>query len=116
MLHTGARLVVTDGHDGGEVVERGAGGRNVTRRYAAVRADRDVDPTGAGDVFLAALVTALAHGGGGFGSPGSLADALRFAATAASFVVEAPGLHGVPGLSEVVARLGRSSPSGVHSS
>jgi sugar/nucleoside kinase (ribokinase family) len=116
LLRPGARLLVTDGLDGGRVFE-GRGGRRIgTRRYGAVAADRDVDPTGAGDVFLAAVVTALARGRDDFGASRSMASALRFAATAASFVVEAPGLHGVPGLSAVLARLGRANDPVVPSS
>lgn len=113
-LDPGARLVVTDGLDGGRAYERRSGGRIGTRGYGAVDADREVDPTGAGDVFLAALVAALSRVGSE--SDRSFPDALRFAATAASFVVEAPGLHGVPELSAVLLRLGRANSRSTRSS
>ena len=105
-LRHGARLVVTDGPGGGRVFERDANGDVAVRPYEAVAPDRDIDPTGAGDVFLAALVTALV-GDASAGTPGrSIREPLGFAATAASFVVEAPGLTGVPELAAVLARLG----------
>jgi sugar/nucleoside kinase (ribokinase family) len=109
LLHAGARLVVTDGPDGGRMLQRAGDGTVRTHRYRAVVADIDVDPTGAGDVFLAALVAANvrdvnARPAREFGSRFDL----RFAATAASFVVEAPGLHGVPDLPAVLSRLGRA--------
>jgi len=112
LLGAGARLVVTDGLDGGRMLERASDGTVRTSRYGAVAADRDVDPTGAGDVFLASLVTALVRDGAmsTFG-PRSGSD-LRFAATAASFVVEAPGLLGVPDLAAVLARLERDPAHG----
>ena len=111
-LRAGSRLVVTDGLDGGRVFERDDGGKVRVRAYDAVAPDRGVDPTGAGDVFLAALVTALV-GGADAGLAGrSFDNRLGFAATAASFVVEAPGLDGVPDLAAVLARRGRSSSPG----
>jgi sugar/nucleoside kinase (ribokinase family) len=114
-LRPGARLAVTDGLDGGRVFEGNDRGGVRVRAYDAVQPDRDVDPTGAGDVFLAALVTAMVDGGRKDGPGGTLDDRLRFAATAASFVVEAPGLQGVPELAAVLDRLDRSSPSSARS-
>lgn len=49
----------------------------------------EVDPTGAGDVFAAAFLVALREGQ-------TVARAARFAACAASFAVEAPGVEGIP--------------------
>lgn len=61
---------------------------------------REVDPTGAGDVFGAAyLVRRL--------ETGDPLDATRFASCAASLCVEAHGLEGVPARAGVEARLRR---------
>lgn len=107
-LRAGARLVVTDGPNGGRILLRTDNGSVRTRRYRAVAADRVVDPTGAGDVFLAALLAdAIREGTAGSVSRREPRFELGFAASAASFVVEAPGLHGVPDLASVVSRLGR---------
>jgi len=108
-LGAGARLVVTDGLAGGLLLERAGDGAVRTRPYSAVAADRDVDPTGAGDVFLAALVTAMVRAGPIAASGLGSGSGLRFAATAASFVVEAPGLVGVPDLAAVLARQERNA-------
>jgi sugar/nucleoside kinase (ribokinase family) len=73
----------------------------------------EVDPTGAGDVFLAALTAWLVRPSivGGAGSdPG---PALAFAAAAASLVIERPGLLGVPDLPAVAARARRGRPDGL---
>jgi 1D-myo-inositol 3-kinase len=109
LLRAGASLVVTDGVRGGRLLERTDDGTVKTRRYGAVAAEREVDPTGAGDVFLAALlagvIRAVTVGSAARREPPRFD--LDFAAAAASFVVEAPGLHGVPDLAAVLARLGR---------
>ena len=85
--------------------ERGA---RVLTREAAVevagfRADRVVDPTGAGDAFAAGLAIALAEGN-------ELAAAARFANAVASFAVEGIGQAGLADRARVEARLG--SPAG----
>jgi sugar/nucleoside kinase (ribokinase family) len=92
-----ATIVLTAGENGGAAV-RG----NDLIRYRAVAADAVVDPTGAGDVFLAGLMTAWIQSG-------ELATeaTLRFAAAAASCSVEGAGLAGVPTRSRVGARLSR---------
>ena len=59
LLRPGADLVVTDGPAGGRLARLGRDGRARTRPYAAVAPIREVDPTGAGDVFLAALLASL---------------------------------------------------------
>ncbi len=101
-----ATLLITAGAAGGTLTELLADGGRRTRRYPAVQAARVVDPTGAGDSFLAALLAArLRHPLAGSGRHGS---ALRFAAAVASLVVEEPGVLGVPTLAAVAARL-RSS-------
>jgi 1D-myo-inositol 3-kinase len=90
-----ATLVLTAGAGGG-VALRGA----KAARYGMIAAPRIVDPTGAGDVFLAALMAAWLL-------TGELATtrALRFAAAAGSCAVEGVGLAGVPTRAQVAARL-----------
>jgi sugar/nucleoside kinase (ribokinase family) len=90
-----AALVLTAGAGGG-VALRGA----ATARYGAIAASRIVDPTGAGDVFLAALMAAWLLTG-----ELATARALRFAAAAGSCAVEGAGLAGVPTGVQVAARL-----------
>jgi 1D-myo-inositol 3-kinase len=105
LLRPGARLAVTDGHDGGELIRVLTDGRISSETWAAVPPERLVDPTGAGDVFLAALLAAIARPDlTTQAGPDSMTD-LEFAAVVASFVVEAPGLHGVPDRQAVEARL-----------
>lgn len=103
LLGPHATLVWTEGLDGGMTLTQPRDGREVdTRRYRAIPSDSVVDPTGAGDVFLAALLAATI-------SPSIAApyDALVFAAAAGSLAVEGPGLHGVPDLAAVRARMTR---------
>ena len=92
-----AAIVLTAGASGG-LVMAGPDGR-VTGRYRAIAAN-SLDPTGAGDVFMAALMATWLL-------TGDLATprALRVAAAAGSCAVERPGLSGVPTKAEVVARL-----------
>ena len=93
-----AAIVLTAGDRGGVALH---GGGLIT--YRAVAANRVVDSTGAGDVFLAALMAAWLV-------TGELATsrALRFAAAAGSCAVEGVGLAGVPTRAQVAERL-RSS-------
>jgi sugar/nucleoside kinase (ribokinase family) len=96
-----AAIVLTAG-DGGGVALRVGG----LFRYRSVAADRVVDSTGAGDVFLAALMAAwLATG-----EPAT-SRVLRFAAAAASCAAEGVGLAGVPTRAQVAERLRSSAPS-----
>ena len=94
---------------------RGRPPRHPRRRTAAVErrcatgrptSDRELDPTGAGDMFLAALISAPP---GGPASAGRARDGrtCAFAAAAASLVVEGPGLDGVPGPGAVLVRMAR---------
>jgi hypothetical protein len=100
-------LVLTDGASGGLVFE---GGRE--RRYPAIPTERTIDPTGAGDVFLAALLAARTAPTRLAGPVGRDRD-LRMAAAAASLVVERPGLLGVPDLRSVLRRMlaSRATPA-----
>jgi len=95
-----ASIVLTAG-DGGGVALRSGG----HLRYPAVAANDAVDPTGAGDVFLAALMVAWLV----TGEPAT-ARALRFAAAAGSCAVEGVGLAGVPTRAQVAERLHSSAP------
>jgi sugar/nucleoside kinase (ribokinase family) len=109
LLQRGARLALTDGHRGGLLIDVPPEGRDRTRAWNAVPPEREVDPTGAGDVFLAALLATIIRPDlttrAGNGRP--IRD-LVFAAATASFAVEAPGLQGVPDLVSVLRRLGQS--------
>jgi sugar/nucleoside kinase (ribokinase family) len=69
-------------------------------RWPPMPAVAVADPTGAGDVFLGAVVAASLASRLDAGDP----RVLRIAAAAASLSVEARGLAGVPGLAAVWAR------------
>ncbi len=90
-----ATIVLTAGDRGGLAMRES---RLV--RYPAIQAPQIVDPTGAGDVFLAALMAAWLRWGELVTS-----RALRFAAAAGSCAVEGAGLAGVPTEAQVIARL-----------
>ncbi|HYD39223.1 MAG TPA: PfkB family carbohydrate kinase [Anaeromyxobacter sp.] len=86
-------VAFTQGARGCELHERG-------RVHAVgVHPAREVDPTGAGDVFAAGFLFALAQGA-------PAADAARLGAAAASFVVEAPGGEGLPRVAGAFERVG----------
>jgi sugar/nucleoside kinase (ribokinase family) len=106
-LHPGARLLVTQGGQGGLLVTTGDDGPVEVLRYVSTPTEREIDPTGAGDTFLAALLAVMARPGVA-GSPGrSMARALRFAAAAGSLAVEGIGLAGVPDRTSVLIRRAR---------
>lgn len=100
LLHPEATLAWTEGIAGGLLVRRDATGRPTARRYPAIPSGNLVDPTGAGDVFLAAMLAGLLQP--------SLGDAATLAAAAASLTVEGPGLAGVPDLAAVRRRMTRA--------
>jgi sugar/nucleoside kinase (ribokinase family) len=81
-------VVVTEGARGGRLYVKGA-----PSRYPAVRA-HEVDPTGAGDVFAAAFLLALA-------ARRSPEEAAGFAAGAAAVAVTGQGPSALPGLSRI---------------
>ena len=88
-------------------VDRGrrpTGRRSARSRWTAIPIRRLVDPTGAGDTFLAGVLAARLDPSILGGRDGAGPD-LRFGAAAASLVVRGPGLLGVPSLDEVLERL-----------
>jgi sugar/nucleoside kinase (ribokinase family) len=105
LIGPGATLAVTDGAHGGTLLRNAdAGEARLARPYRAIPSDGMVDPTGAGDVFLAAMLgtmvkPALLDG---------LDDPTTLAAAAASLTIEAPGLLGVPDLADVRRRAARA--------
>ena len=104
-VRAGATLVLTQGDQGGIVADGvGADGSLHLRHYPAVRSHATVDPTGAGDVFLAALAAARIQPRLVGGRIGQGFD-LLLAAAAASLVLEGPGLHGVPSREAVRRRM-----------
>jgi len=120
LLHPGAWLVFTHGVAGGRLAEVTAGGLGRVVHYPAVEAAGEVDATGAGDTFLAALVASVVHTTpdavrdeaghrAAAGAIGPMPD-VRFAAAAASFTVEGPGLETVPDRAAVLRRL--AGPTG----
>jgi sugar/nucleoside kinase (ribokinase family) len=107
LLHPGADLLVTLGDLGGLLVHEGSDGRTETLRYLPTATDRETDPTGAGDTFLAALqASVLRPAIVGRRRSRHRLD-LRFAAAAGSLVVEGPGLDGVPDRAAVLVRRAR---------
>jgi sugar/nucleoside kinase (ribokinase family) len=102
LARSGGILALTAGRAGGVQLRRKRDGGIAVRRWFAVPARREVDPTGAGDVFLAALFAARL-GADPACDEGSAA--LLFAATAASLSVEGVGLTAVPDLAGIRRRL-----------
>ena len=98
LLRRGASLAVTQGDRGGLIAHGAHGDRDAAlelRHYPAVPSHEIVDPTGAGDVFLAALAAARIEPRLVGGRLGQGFD-LLLAAAAASLVLERPGMLGVP--------------------
>lgn len=101
LLGPATTLALTEAEAGGRILRTGPDGAIASaRRYPAIPSDRTVDPTGAGDVFLAALLAARLQR--------SLGSATRLAAAAASLSVEAPGLTGVTDRAATRARMTRA--------
>ena len=113
LVAPGATLILTDGASGGLVLEREREGRDDPpgQPYPAIPSDGVIDATGAGDVFLAAMLAARLQPalipGTGPSSSDALPGAIRLAAAAASLAVEAPGVLGVPSLAAAVRRATR---------
>ena len=89
-------MVVTENRRGATVYERGT----APRRSPAFRAGRQVDPTGAGDVFAAAF---LVH----YRRTGDAMASAEYANCAASFAIEKRAWQGVPTREQVDERLRR---------
>jgi sugar/nucleoside kinase (ribokinase family) len=85
-------MVITRAERGATVYQRGS-----LCHYPA-RPTRQVDPTGAGDVFAAAFLLRTAE-------TGDPCQAARFANVAASFSIEGPGVSGIPFRQQVEAYL-----------
>jgi sugar/nucleoside kinase (ribokinase family) len=108
LLSDDAELLVTRGRRGGATL--GPDGR-LRVVYPPVPPRAVVDPTGAGDVMLASLVAALLGTGAAETKPlRSRGRHLRFAATAASLLVEQPGLNAVPSGAQIRDRLTSGDP------
>ena len=108
LLRPGADLLVTRGADGGLLIRVGTDGPERAVRYRPTKA-LEVDPTGAGDTFLAALAaTALRPAIAGRRRSRRPLD-LRFAAAAGSLAVESVGLAAVPDRAAVVVRRARET-------
>ena len=108
-LKAGARLLLTRGIEGGLMLEVGTGGRPLRRlvRYLPTPGEPEIDPTGAGDTFLATLLAATIRPDLLGPAPHRRGAALHFAAAAGSLAVEGVGLAGVPDLAAVLARAAR---------
>ncbi|HEV2557724.1 MAG TPA: PfkB family carbohydrate kinase [Microvirga sp.] len=96
-----APVVATLGGDGAMAVMPDG----TVHRIGALRLDRVVDTTAAGDSFVGALATALQQGQG-------LGEALRFASVAGALACTKPGAQtSAPGRAEIEARLGDLAPA-----
>ena len=107
-LRRGATVLVTSGAQGGLAAEVGPDGLERLHHYPALRPDRFVDPTGAGDVFLATVLAARTKPQLVGGRIAQHYD-LLLAAAAASLLVEGPGLDGVPDRDAIRRRMAEAA-------
>jgi sugar/nucleoside kinase (ribokinase family) len=107
LLHPGADLLVTEGDLGGLLIRVGEGGQRQAFRYLPTATDRETDPTGAGDTFLAALLASVLRPAIVGRNRSRRSPDLRFAAAAGSLAVEGPGLSAVPDRAAVLVRRAR---------
>ena len=107
LLHPNADLLVTQGAEGGLLIRLGPDGPTESLRYLPTTTDRETDPTGAGDTFLAALQASMLRPAVVGRNRSRHRLDLRFAAAAGSLVVEGPGLDGVPDRAAVLVRRAR---------
>ena len=106
-LKRGATLCLTQGAKGGIAMIAGGDGPSHMRRWPPIPPAAQVDPTGAGDVFLAALLAAYAEPRL-IGARFAQGYDLLLAAAASSLVLEGPGLLGVPAREAVRLRIGQA--------
>jgi sugar/nucleoside kinase (ribokinase family) len=105
-LRPGARLVVTEGAGGGVILVAGDVEPGTRLRYRALTAHQ-VDSTGAGDVFLAALVASGIARHATADENWLTERDVRRAAAAGSLAVEGVGLAAVPDRAAIHERLER---------
>lgn len=106
-LRPGADLLVTEGDAGGLLVRVRDEGPDEILRYLPTATDRETDPTGAGDTFLAALLASVLRPAIVGRRRSRRSPDLRFAAAAGSLAVEGPGLSAVPDRAAVLVRRAR---------
>jgi sugar/nucleoside kinase (ribokinase family) len=109
LLRPGAELLVTEGAAGGLLVATSQSGPPRTARYRALPA-RQVDPTGAGDVFMAAYVAGSIANQAAVREAWPAEAVVRWAAAGSAMAIEGLGLEGIPTRAELLARLERESP------
>jgi 1D-myo-inositol 3-kinase len=109
LLRPGAELLVTEGVEGGLLATMTESGSPRTMRYRSLPA-RQVDPTGAGDVFMAAYVAGSIVNQAAAADPWPVEAVVRWAAAGSAMSVEGLGLEGIPPRAELLARLEHESP------
>ena len=88
-------VVLTEYRDGSTLYQRGEDGRMHETKIPP-RPAKEVDPTGAGDIFATAFMIRLQE-------TGDPMQAARFANITASFGVEHEGVTGIPSREQVLA-------------
>jgi len=108
LARAGATVCVTHGRRGGIALLATPDGPERLRRWPAIPPDELVDPTGAGDAFIAALLAARVEVRLVAGRISQGYD-LLLAAAVASLTLEGPGLLGVPRREAIRRRIARGS-------
>ena len=108
LIRPGATLALTHGARGGIAMTATTSGARGMRWWPSLRPDAVIDPTGAGDVFLATLLAARLEPRL-LGGRKDLHLDLRLGAAAASLVLERQGLLGVPDRESLRRRVARTS-------